>query len=1226
MKQKHLKWLVLALCLLSGLAIQAQQTASLQVRQADDLQAYLNQLASEQQPAKTGMRKSPTVDIPIGLPEVDLSKFMSNQNRTNTLVISTSVKFINGSITAAAGFSGGGCLLEVRGGVSVVLDTTAKVDASVATAHTACLAAVGIYASSTFVQCGGVTAPGKGNGIAIYVDDAGSTYQYVSGTIKGEVKKDGATASGTCGENVTWKFYAADGRLVISGTGAMNNYPALQTPWCDYAEQIATISIAKGITAIGDFAFYCCNFTEVYCYNMEPPVVGFSAFKGYKNGVMLYVPVRSVGMYEISSAWNSWFSQILPIGVESDCDWTIGELGDFADLNEAMEDDHVEDGHTIEVLSGTTMTGMQTISKAVSVKGSGYKAVNGSRPIHFDGNLSVEADGVKLSGLSMKDYSCLYVRDDNLEIDHCYLWLVQNDEDYYGDNLIVRASMIASGIWSYAGFEGWELYNNIIGTGLYSSAPVVMLRAINTVVDHNIIYKYWPENNEHTVELAEEAVFTNNIVYSADGSSCLTYCADDVTVTNNIISDQYQSERFPDNKFGCNNLSELFRCIGTPQDETYWVLTEVSPAKDFATDGTDCGPWVGDDPYLIGGVEPFVEPLVPMEGDYTLNAQGIDNPQARTYKSLLSLFMAMNKNDIAGDMNIDVIQDNYYLTISDETLPVLQSLLGVLSATTAVINFSCNTTEDKPAIFNFQMDNTFLYQHQQELQAITQQLYKLLLRLKFTNVKIYINGNPEIFDDFQVEANDLLALKNMFQNWGGEGWTQQWSFETNGRRRADFPGVTFADDGRVTGINLQGNNLEGVLFTVSVPQLSEVTSLNLSQNRLRGDVSRLVATMTKLRSLDLSYNQLAWITEPSAIANTCTSKNLKHQFRQYVEGQATDQPYVTDILSTDPQVILVCKQSVAMSLPSLLTYEYVSTKNLTLPSSPTAYLGSLSQEASTSNQTFIRNEGYRIWKLEQDALGVLNLPLYYYSNGYRHEHVNGGSAYPVQFHYTEGDADLSAYTNVKDVQLTLNYILAPQTVIDFNYSAANTYADQIINVQDIVATVNIILDNRGDQVSSARSNAPVYTDYDGEVYEQGGLLMLNTAKPVSAIDIELVGVSTNEVSLMLNYRDYQMMGRNTEQGSRYVIFSPTGKYITTNSPTALLRMSANGQPVAIECSDPSAQDVNISISSVVTGINDTSRLNSKEIISNEIFDLHGRRVAQPRKGIYVSNGQKMVVR
>ena len=79
--------------------------------------------------------------------------------------------------------------------------------------------------------------------------------------------------------------------------------------------------------------------------------------------------------------------------------------------------------------------------------------------------------------------------------------------------------------------------------------------------------------------------------------------------------------------------------------------------------------------------------------------------------------------------------------------------------------------------------------------------------------------------------------------------------------------------------------------------------------------------------------------------------------------------------------------------------------------------------------------------------------------------------------------------DVLDVQHTLNYILA--TAQPFNYWAGNAYQDQIINVQDIVCTVNIMLglpnqcppQRPGSQLDRRADDA---ADASCWVYEQNG--------------------------------------------------------------------------------------------------------------------------------------------
>lgn len=65
-------------------------------------------------------------------------------------------------------------------------------------------------------------------------------------------------ASGKCGANITWTLDEY-GTLRLSGKGKMNDYSASSAPWSKWSEKvIKRVSIANGITSIGDCAFSVC--------------------------------------------------------------------------------------------------------------------------------------------------------------------------------------------------------------------------------------------------------------------------------------------------------------------------------------------------------------------------------------------------------------------------------------------------------------------------------------------------------------------------------------------------------------------------------------------------------------------------------------------------------------------------------------------------------------------------------------------------------------------------------------------------------------------------------------------------------------------------------------------------------------------------------------------------------------------------------------------------------
>lgn len=133
--------------------------------------------------------------------------------------------------------------------------------------------------------------------------------------------------------------------------------------------------------------------------------------------------------------------------------------------------------------------------------------------------------------------------------------------------------------------------------------------------------------------------------------------------------------------------------------------------------------------------------------------------------------------------------------------------------------------------------------------------------------------------------------------------------------------------------------------------------------------------------------------------------------------------------------------------------------------------------------------------------------------------------------------------------------------------------------------VNIVLSNEAvadsiilSQSSSRRlSRAADDADVQGWLYNQQGRIMLTAANEVGAIDVELKGVTTSQVSLLLNHSQFQMIGRDTEKGSRYIIFSPTGQPIPSSEDVPLLAVSAQTELLAAQASDMEAQDMALAI-------------------------------------------------
>ena len=565
--------------------------------------------------------------------------------------------------------------------------------------------------------------------------------------------------------------------------------------------------------------------------------------------------------------------------------------------------------------------------------------------------------------------------------------------------------------------------------------------------------------------------------------------------------------------------------------------------------------------------------LTPLSGDLSLDPANVENVEQGRFSLLSSLLGALSTRGFTVGVNVNVADNTYNFIVSEESLLFIQKLYGLLVEK----NFYLSMKAPKEAVFNFIMPEEFIYIHEKDIPQIVAAVQAMFSHILTENISILINGQVYQYDGFQVEPNDLMALKNMYNRLGGENWTvKKWSFKSNGRDKDELPGVTFSEEGRVREINLSNNGLVGELGSWELI-LPELRVLSLDRNQLTGDVAPFVSELTKLSSLDLCYNRLTEVSKP--LPKNIGTLNLQSQFR--IEDDVYGvynllEPFDSAVWEMKPiQAYISEKQT--LSLPTILTYKHKE-QNYSNSYGLYLYWHGIAETTSAWLQRYGESYEFKYTTNYDYAYPQDEQWLIAPSRG-----EAAHSAYPVKVHYMEGDANMSGYTDVLDVQHTLNYILS--TVKKFNYSAANTYIDKQINVQDIVCTVNIVLDNELNTTASARSASAMPSEEpQGWLYTRNGQLQLMAAADVAAIDMELSGVKTSQVSLLLNHSQFQLIGRNTPTGSRYVIYSPTGQTIPAGEATALLKLSAQAEVVAAQAADIAAEEVRMALGEQPTGI------------------------------------------
>lgn len=283
----------------------------------------------------------------------------------------------------------------------------------------------------------------------------------------------------------------------------------------------------------------------------------------------------------------------------------------FADINAAMSSTEVQDGDTLYLDPGCFLTSTQRVTKCVTIIGNGFFH-DKQQPYGFatiSGDTYLQAAGCKIEGVIM--LSTCYVAADNVTIERCK---IHNDLRYgiatSGNNCKI-ATIRNCYIDAY--------YQEIIGQGRNN------MNTAYWTIENNIILGYW--SNESIQELYS-ATIRNNYFYMDHGNTVF-YQLQNCTITDNIIINvnnknnilrddcvditfhhnvisSAENSTYPQNKYlDSNDRTAVFTMTGN--NDLQYQLCEGSPAKGYATDGGDCGPYGSGYTYVPGGL-PYGKP------------------------------------------------------------------------------------------------------------------------------------------------------------------------------------------------------------------------------------------------------------------------------------------------------------------------------------------------------------------------------------------------------------------------------------------------------------------------------------------------------------------------------------------------------------------------------------------------------------------------------------------
>ncbi len=363
---------------------------------------------------------------------------------------------------------------------------------------------------------------------------------------------------------------------------------------------------------------------------------------------------------------------------------------------------------------------------------------------------------------------------------------------------------------------------------------------------------------------------------------------------------------------------------------------------------------------------------------------------------------------------------------------------------------------------------------------------------------------PAVIPADSILATEHKALETIYAQMNGSNWETSWNLKAP----QPWKGVTLLD-GHVVRLELPSNAVSGTIPT-AVNELKRLVVLDLSGNAIEGTIPAL-DSLKRLVTLNISSNKIHELEKVLPI----NIKNL---------SLGNQQLTLDSIILTSSPVV---------NMPSIVRYDHAS-QRLDLRSWRMQLSDSCNQSLYVAPFTgsyinYYSGESYGEWT---DPSGTL-----YHSTIYSD---NDRYTATVRICFLKGDANADLLVDILDVQRTLNYIFEDYTRL-FNFAAANTYPDNLITVQDVVRTVDLILAEPLPNVVASSFGRRYLQEDENDMSNiltiENDSLVLYAINPVAAMDITLSGVFANQVVDLLYPLQFQCVSRNVSQGVRLMYFT-----------------------------------------------------------------------------------------
>lgn len=450
-------------------------------------------------------------------------------------------------------------------------------------------------------------------------------------------------------------------------------------------------------------------------------------------------------------------------------------------------------------------------------------------------------------------------------------------------------------------------------------------------------------------------------------------------------------------------------------------------------------------------------------------------------------------------------------------------------------------------------------------------------------------------------------------------------------------GIT-VENAHVIEIDLSSQGLTGT-FPTKILQLPYLEYLSLANNQLTGDaftkiqkdMTTFVATnptfVSALTDLDISYNQftgnvglVAMLSKLMPDLSTLQANN--NRFKDVIP--VIPQKINVDLSEQDIQQYVNLNLSNLdidpKQIPTILLYNHAGQSYFTSPLTVDIanYVPLYAHKHSNPWGIMIDATNKDLMCLNGDAYKGKNGDTLYLS--YPYAEVSRDSYCRMILSFEMGDANFMDGVNITDLQSTILYAFNEYNQCAFNFTAADTYTDDRINVQDVIRTVDILLANALDNsTSTTMSHIAPRTQveaYEAEIVIENNAIKLITSTPIAALQISAVG----DVLWQMN----NLAMEQTTAHHVVVAYSLRGNHIPVGE-TIIGYSQGNVELLHAELSDTDARLVPVKISGhrVPSALDNIQNTDSEQVI----YDVLGRKHNQMnQQGLYIIKSDNQYIK